>query len=116
MTTAAAEAEQHKQQAQQALDTAKTRLAEAESAAAKADSDESKQAAAVQVEAIKKEVADVVVSAITPFRERTLELMQDPAQLDKILADGAERAAEVAEATVRRVYDRVGLLLGTARA
>jgi len=59
---------------------------------------------------LKKEVADVVVSAITPFRDRTLELLQDPAQLDAILADGAERAAEVAEATVRRVYDRVGLL------
>ncbi|GAA6527704.1 tryptophan--tRNA ligase [Intrasporangium sp. DVR] len=59
---------------------------------------------------LKKEVADVVVAAITPFRDRTLELLQDPAQLDAILADGAERAAEVAEATVRRVYDRVGLL------
>lgn len=59
---------------------------------------------------LKREVADVVVSAITPFRNRTLELMRDPAQLDTILADGAERAAEVAEATVRRVYDKVGLL------
>ncbi|MDC5698420.1 tryptophan--tRNA ligase [Intrasporangium calvum] len=59
---------------------------------------------------LKKEVADVVVGAITPFRDRVLELLQDPAQLDAILADGAERAAEVAEATVRRVYDRVGLL------
>ncbi|MGN6754134.1 MAG: tryptophan--tRNA ligase [Intrasporangium sp.] len=59
---------------------------------------------------LKKDVAEVVVEAITPFRERTLELMRDPAELDRILADGAGRAAEVAEATVRRVYQRVGLL------
>ena len=64
---------------------------------------------------LKKEVADVVVEAITPFRDRTLELMQDRAQLDAILAEGAERAREVAEQTVRRVYDRVGLLASAGR-
>ena len=46
----------------------------------------------------------------------TLELMADPAELDRILADGAERARAVAEATVRRVYDRVGLLPSASRA
>jgi tryptophanyl-tRNA synthetase len=64
---------------------------------------------------LKKDVAEVVVEAITPFRERTLELMRDPAELDRILADGAGRAAEVAEATVRRVYERVGLLPSVRR-
>ena len=62
---------------------------------------------------LKKDVAEVVVEAITPFRDRTLELMQDRAQLDKILTDGADRAREVAEATVRRVYEKVGLLLAS---
>ena len=65
---------------------------------------------------LKKDVAEVVVGAIGPFRERVLELMRDRAQLDKILADGAERAAEVAEATAGRVYDKVGLLPSSARA
>ena len=65
---------------------------------------------------LKKDVAEVVVGAIGPFRERVLELMRDRAQLDKILADGAERAAAVAEATARRVYDKVGLLLSASRA
>ena len=46
----------------------------------------------------------------TPFRERMAELLADPAELDRILADGAERAREVAEATMARVRDRVGLL------
>lgn len=64
---------------------------------------------------LKKDVAEVVVGAIGPFRERVLELMGDRAQLDKILADGAQRAAEVAEATARRVYDTVGLLPSSAR-
>jgi len=52
---------------------------------------------------------------VTPFRTRTLELMADRAELDRILADGAERARAVAEATVRRVYDKVGLLPSTLR-
>lgn len=59
---------------------------------------------------LKKEVAEVVVETVTPFRNRTLELMADPAELDRILVDGAARARAIAEETVRRVYDRVGLL------
>jgi tryptophanyl-tRNA synthetase len=65
---------------------------------------------------LKKDVAEVVVEAVAPFRERTLALMADRAELDRILAAGAERAAEVAEATVRRVYDRVGFLPRRGRA
>jgi tryptophanyl-tRNA synthetase len=59
---------------------------------------------------LKKDVAEVVVEAVTPFRDRTLELMTDPAELDRLLADGAGRARAIAEATVQRVYDKVGLL------
>ncbi len=64
---------------------------------------------------LKKEVAEVVVETVTPFRNRTLELMADPAELDRILADGADRARAIAEATVRRVYDKVGLLPSALR-
>ncbi|EWT02780.1 tryptophanyl-tRNA synthetase [Intrasporangium oryzae NRRL B-24470] len=64
---------------------------------------------------LKKDVAEVVVETITPFRDRTLALMKDRGELDRILADGAERAREVAEATVRRVYDKVGLLPAPTR-
>ena len=59
---------------------------------------------------LKKEVAEVVVEAVTPFKERMAELLDDPAELDRILADGAARASEVARATVSRIYDAVGLL------
>ena len=59
---------------------------------------------------LKKETADVLVEWVTPFRDRANELLEDPAELDRILAAGAERAREVASATLGRVYDAVGLL------
>ncbi|HIZ97182.1 MAG TPA: tryptophan--tRNA ligase, partial [Candidatus Janibacter merdipullorum] len=60
--------------------------------------------------ALKGEVAEVVVEAVSPFKARMDELMGDPAELDRILAKGAARAGEVAQATRDRVYERVGLL------
>jgi tryptophanyl-tRNA synthetase len=59
---------------------------------------------------LKSEVADVVLEVLRPLRDRTLELMGDRAELERILASGAERAGDVAEATLRDVYDRVGFL------
>ncbi|RWR18888.1 tryptophan--tRNA ligase [Microbacterium enclense] len=58
----------------------------------------------------KKGLAEVVVSEFEPVRERALELLADPAELDRVLASNAERAASVAEKTLADVYDRVGLL------
>lgn len=59
---------------------------------------------------LKKEVAEVVVTAVEPFQARMRELLDDPAELDRVLAMGAERAQEVARATMERVRQRVGLL------
>ncbi|HEX6954508.1 MAG TPA: tryptophan--tRNA ligase [Agromyces sp.] len=59
---------------------------------------------------LKKDLAEAVVERVAPIRERTLELMQDPAELDRLLAIGAEKASERAEQTLARVYDRVGFL------
>lgn len=59
---------------------------------------------------LKAEVADVVGGFLTPFRERTLELLEQGEELEKVLAVGRERAAEVAERTSREVFDRVGFL------
>jgi tryptophanyl-tRNA synthetase len=61
---------------------------------------------------LKKDVAEIVVETATPYRDRTLALLADPAELDRILAEGAERARDVASATLARVYDRVGFLPG----
>jgi tryptophanyl-tRNA synthetase len=58
----------------------------------------------------KKDLADAVVETFAPIRARTLELLADPAELDRVLALNADRAAEIANATLATVYDRVGLL------
>ncbi|WP_102193181.1 tryptophan--tRNA ligase [Microbacterium aurantiacum] len=58
----------------------------------------------------KKGLADVVVNEFEPVRARALELLDDPAELDRILAANAGRADAVADATLSTVYDRVGLL------
>jgi tryptophanyl-tRNA synthetase len=59
---------------------------------------------------LKKEVADVVVDRLRPFQEHMDELLSDTAELERVLADGADRAREVASGTMTRVSDRVGLL------
>jgi tryptophanyl-tRNA synthetase len=57
---------------------------------------------------LKGDLADIVVEVATPFRNRTLELLDDTAQLDAILDAGAEKARPVAERTLADVYERVG--------
>lgn len=57
---------------------------------------------------LKKDLGEVVREFVTPIQERTRGYLDDPAQLDKLLAHGAEKARVVAEATVRTVYDRIG--------
>jgi tryptophanyl-tRNA synthetase len=59
---------------------------------------------------LKKDLAEVVVERVAPIRERTLELMQDPAELDRLLAIGADKASERAERTLAQAYERVGFL------
>jgi tryptophanyl-tRNA synthetase len=60
--------------------------------------------------ALKKELAQIVLDTFEPIRERTGKLLADEAQLDRMLAIGADRAREVARATMATVRDRVGFL------
>jgi tryptophanyl-tRNA synthetase len=59
---------------------------------------------------LKKDLAEVVADFAAPVRERTRGYLDDPAQLDKLLGIGAEKARSVASVTLRKVYDRVGFL------
>jgi tryptophanyl-tRNA synthetase len=59
---------------------------------------------------LKKDLAEVVAEVVRPIQERTRAYLDDPAQLDKLLAIGAEKARAVASQTLREVYDRVGFL------
>src|SRR5450755_852682 len=58
----------------------------------------------------KKELAEVVVDALAPIRERTEKMLADEAGLDRLLAAGAARAREIAGRTMGTVRDRVGFL------
>ncbi len=62
---------------------------------------------------LKLAVAEVLTEFVTPFRAAVDGFLADPAELDRILAAGAERAREVAAPTLRAVYERVGFLGGT---
>lgn len=59
---------------------------------------------------LKVETADILTEFVTPLRERFDDYMGDRAELDRILAAGAERAREVAAGTLADVYDKVGFL------
>ncbi|MDP9814198.1 tryptophanyl-tRNA synthetase [Spirilliplanes yamanashiensis] len=59
---------------------------------------------------LKKDLAEVVTAFVTPIRERTRLYLDDPAQLDKMLAVGADKARAVAAQTLAQAYDRVGFL------
>jgi tryptophanyl-tRNA synthetase len=61
---------------------------------------------------LKSDLAEVVLSVATPYRERTMALLDEPDKLDAILAEGAQSARTVAAATLTRVYERVGFLAG----
>ncbi|MFT4235583.1 MAG: tryptophan--tRNA ligase [Microbacterium sp.] len=58
----------------------------------------------------KKGLRDVVVAEFEPVRARALELLDDPAELDRALAANAEHAEEVARVTLDRAYENIGLL------
>ena len=59
---------------------------------------------------LKVDLAAVVVDFLTPFQARVHGYLSDPATLDDVLADGADRASELAAGTLERLYDRSGLL------
>jgi tryptophanyl-tRNA synthetase len=57
----------------------------------------------------KAELAEAVVDHLTPMRERYEAAMADPGELERVLATGAKRAAEVAADTLADVREAVGL-------
>ncbi len=64
---------------------------------------------------LKVDLAEIVVDFLTPFQERANSYLADPAELDAVLERGADRAAEMAVATMDRIVDRLGLIPRRAR-
>lgn len=58
----------------------------------------------------KTAVAEVVNAELAPIREKTATLMQDPAELMRILKIGGEKANQVASETLKKVYGAIGLV------
>jgi tryptophanyl-tRNA synthetase len=59
---------------------------------------------------LKAAVADAVVALTEPMQARTKELLSDSAELDRLLALGAEKASEIAEQTLADVYQKLGFI------
>jgi len=58
---------------------------------------------------LKSDLAELVVSSLTPLRERYLQFLKDPAELSRISAVGTAKASEVAGAVYRRAAAAMGL-------
>lgn len=59
--------------------------------------------------ALKSAVADAVVATLEPLQQRYREITQDPAYVDTILHEGAERIKPAANATLDRAMQAMGL-------
>ena len=59
---------------------------------------------------LKVDTAEALEAFTTPLKARYDELMEDRGELERILAQGAERATEIANPLVDKVYEAVGFL------
>lgn len=59
---------------------------------------------------LKGDVADAVMSLITPIQERYTQLRNDRTYLDQVMQSGAEKASAKAAVTLKKVYDAVGFI------
>ncbi|MBY0463039.1 MAG: tryptophan--tRNA ligase [Alphaproteobacteria bacterium] len=59
---------------------------------------------------VKQALTDILISSLTPIREKMLHLLQNPDELDKILYKGAETANSLAEQNLKEVRNALGLL------
>ena len=60
--------------------------------------------------AFKPTVGDAVIETLRPIREETQRLLKDKAYLQGIYKSGAEKAARVANRTLRKVYKKIGFV------
>ncbi len=58
----------------------------------------------------KPALADLAVAKLSPISTEMARLMDDPAEIDRILGEGAEKAAAIAEPILQKTYDIVGFV------
>lgn len=63
----------------------------------------------------KPALADLAVEMVAPLAGRMRAFLADPAEIDRILGEGADRANAIAEPILEKTYDLVGLLRSRRR-
>jgi tryptophanyl-tRNA synthetase len=58
----------------------------------------------------KPALADLAVEKLSPISSEMTRLMTETAELDRILARGAERARDIADPILKQAYDIVGFV------
>ena len=66
--------------------------------------------AGAQFGTFKPALADLAVAKLSPITAEMTRLMQDPAEIDRVLGEGAVRAEAIARPIVDQVYDIVGMI------
>jgi tryptophanyl-tRNA synthetase len=60
--------------------------------------------------ALKAATAEAVMECLKPVQARYKEVSEDRSGLQRVLKDGAERASQRADATLRRVHEVLGFI------
>ncbi|ESW61862.1 MAG: tryptophanyl-tRNA synthetase [Rhodobacter sp. CACIA14H1] len=71
--------------------------------------------AGAQFGTFKPALADLAVAKLEPITLEMNRLMQDPAEIDRLLGEGADRADAIARPIVDQVYDIVGMIRSRRR-
>ena len=71
--------------------------------------------AGAQFGTFKPALADLAVAKLSPITTEMNRLMQDPAEIDRILGEGAERADAIARPILEEVYDITGMIRSRRR-
>lgn len=67
-----------------------------------------KQHGGTQFSDFKKELTELAAAKLTPINNRMRELMKDPAEIDGILAKGADRANALTQSHLKEIKDMMG--------
>ena len=71
--------------------------------------------AGAQFGTFKPALADLAVAKLAPITSEMVRLMKDPAEIDRILGAGADRAEAIARPIVDQVYDITGMIRSRQR-
>ncbi|MCB6179015.1 tryptophan--tRNA ligase [Rhodobacter sp. Har01] len=71
--------------------------------------------AGAQFGAFKPKLADLAVAKLSPITTEMNRLMKDPAEIDRILGQGADRAAAIAEPILERTFQITGMIRSRRR-